>query len=127
MEYLFLVSRILFGGFFIYNGFNHLKHAEGMAGYAASKGVSHAKTMIIISGILILLGGLGIVLGVYVRLAVLLIILFLVPVTYKMHAFWKADPAQKQSEQIAFNKNVALAGAALAYLFISLPWPLALQ
>lgn len=123
MEYLFLVSRILFGGYFIINGINHFRHLSGTAGYAASKGVPFPKAAVIGTGLLLLLGGLGIVLGLYVRFAVLLLVIFLIPVTFKMHQYWKiADPMQKMGEKINFQKNIALAGAAIAYLFIALPW-----
>lgn len=127
MEYLFLVSRILFGGYFVISGINHFRHLAGTAGYAASKGVPYPKVAVIGTGLLMLLGGLGIVLGLYVRFAVLLLVVFLVPVTFKMHQFWKVqDPMQKMGEKINFEKNIALAGAALAYLFIALPWALAI-
>lgn len=123
MEYLFLVSRILFGGYFIINGINHFRHLSGTAGYAASKGVPFPKAAVIGTGLLLLLGGLGIVLGLYVRFAVLLLVIFLIPVTFKMHQYWKiGDPMQKMGEKINFQKNIALAGAAIAYLFIALPW-----
>ena len=127
MEYLFLVSRILFGGYFVLAGINHFRNLAGTAGYAASKGVPFPKVAVIGTGLLLLLGGLGIVLGLYVRFAILLLVVFLIPVTFKMHQFWKVqDPMQKMGERINFEKNIALAGAALAYLFIALPWALAL-
>ena len=123
MDYLFLVSRILFGGYFVINGINHFRHLSGTAGYAASKGVPYPKLAVAFTGALLLLGGLGIVLGLYVRLAVLLLVVFLIPVTFKMHQYWKiGDPMQKMGEKINFQKNLALAGGAIAYLFITLPW-----
>lgn len=123
MDYLFLVSRILFGGYFVINGINHFRHLSGTASYAASKGVPYPKLAVAFTGALLLLGGLGIVLGLYVRFAVLLLIVFLIPVTFKMHQYWKiGDPMQKMGEKINFQKNLALAGSAIAYLFIALPW-----
>ena len=127
MEYLFLVSRILFGGYFIMNGVSHLKNIGGMAGYAASKGVPAPKLAVAVTGLLLVLGGLGIVLGAWIQYAVLALVVFLVPVTFKMHQYWKeTDPMQKMGQQINFTKNIALLGAVLAYLFITLPWPLSL-
>ncbi len=127
MEYLFLISRILYGGFFLKAGLGHLTGLNGMSQYAAGRGVPNAKFMVAVSGLMIILGGLGIVLGVYVNLSVLLIILFLLPVTFIMHSYWKDnDPAMKMGNKVNFEKNLALLGAALAYLFISAPWPLSL-
>lgn len=39
MKAPFLIGRILFGGFFLYNGINHLRSAKDMAPYAGAKGV----------------------------------------------------------------------------------------
>jgi uncharacterized membrane protein YphA (DoxX/SURF4 family) len=125
MEYIFLLSRVLFGGFFLMAGINHIKHLNQMAGYAGSKGVPSPKLAVLVSGIMVLLGGAGIILGLYISISVLLIVLFLIPVTFQMHAFWKdTDPMVKMSNKINFQKNVALLGGALAYLFISGVWPL---
>ena len=90
-----------------------------MAGYAASKGVPMPKIAIFISGILLLLGGVGIIVGFYVPLAVAALVLFLIPVTFTMHDFWKeTDPMMKMTQQVMFTKNLALLGGALAFLFI---------
>ena len=43
MDYLFLLGRILYGGFFLLGGINHFMHLGMMSGYSASKGVPAAK------------------------------------------------------------------------------------
>jgi putative oxidoreductase len=125
MEILFLVGRITFGGYFIMAGLNHFKYKKSMARYASSKGVSSPEFAVMGTGLLMLLGGLGVLLGVYTQVALWLLIIFLVPASFKMHNFWTVqDPAAKMSEQINFMKNMALAGAALMMMFISEPWVL---
>ncbi|HSE56655.1 MAG TPA: DoxX family protein [Candidatus Paceibacterota bacterium] len=127
MEYLFLLSRILFGGYFLWNGYKHFKHTANLAGYAASKKVPSPQLMVRLSGALLLIGGVGIVLGAAVGLAVSALVAFLIPVTFMMHDYWKeTDPVQRAHQQIAFAKNIALLGAAFAYLFIPGPWFLAI-
>lgn len=124
MDYLFLISRILLGGYFLMSGINHFTKSEMMTGYTASKGVPFPKLAVLGTGILLVLGGLGILLGMYVEWAVLSLAVFLIPTTFIMHAFWKAtDSNMKMMEMIQFMKNMALLGAVLAYLFIPLPWP----
>ena len=39
MKAPFLLGRMLFGGFFLYNGINHLRQAKSMGSYAEAKGV----------------------------------------------------------------------------------------
>jgi putative oxidoreductase len=125
MEYLFLLSRILFGGFWIYNGINHFRMGNMMEGYAAMKGVPMPKYAVYGSGLLIILGGLGILLGAYTQLSVAALVIFLIPVTLMMHNFWRvSEPNQRMTDMVMFMKNTALLGASLAYLFIPAPWPL---
>jgi len=107
------------------NAINHFSQADMLSGYAASQGVKSPKLAVFVSGLLLLAGGAGILLGVYVSWAVLALVLFLVPVSFKMHAFWKvSEPNMKMMEMVNFTKNMALLGAALMLLAISTPWPL---
>jgi uncharacterized membrane protein YphA (DoxX/SURF4 family) len=126
MDIIFLLGRILLGGFFIMSGFNHFKDTEGLAGYAASKEVPQPKWAVLVSGVLLAIGGLGILTGIFPQLAILLLVLFLLPTTFIMHDFWHASDEAKQSEQTDFMKNLALVGALLMLLALTTPWLLAL-
>ena len=127
MQSLFLIGRLLYGGFFLFNGFRHFAGAGQMAPYAASRNVPAPRAAILGSGVLLLLGGASILLGAWPRLGVLCIALFLIPVTFMMHNYWKdTDPQMRMMNQIQFHKNLALLGAALMILLISEPWPLSL-
>ena len=125
MDYVFLLGRILFGGFFIVGGINHFRHLGMMAGYSASKGVPAAKGAVICSGLLVLFGGLSVAVGWHPQIGLACIVLFLLPVTFLMHAYWnETDPMQQMSQRVNFQKNVALLGAALMMLLVPLPWPI---
>lgn len=125
MDYLFLVGRILFGGYFVYNGINHFLNLKTMAGYAQSKGTPAPEVAVVGSGLMLVLGGLSILLGAYPVVGIALLIGFLVPTSFVMHNFWKAaDPQTKMNDMINFTKNVALAAALLMFLAIPRPWPL---
>jgi hypothetical protein len=44
-----------------------------------------------------------------------------------MHTFWSdTDPMMKMNNQLNFEKNLALAAAALMLLSVGHPWPLTL-
>lgn len=119
MEFLFILARVLFGGYFIMNGYNHIVKVKHLTGYAQSKKVPSAKEAVLLSGILILLGGLGILFWTYVIYSVIAILLFLIPTTLVMHDFWnETDQHARMNAYIAFTKNVALIGGALAFLFV---------
>ena len=127
MEYLFVLGRIMLGGYFVMSGYNHFKNLGMLAGYAGSKGVPMPKAAVLLTGLMMFLGGLGIFLGVYVQLSIALIAVFLFVVTFKMHQYWKVtDPALRMTEHINFYKNMGLLGAVLMLLAIPLPWILPL-
>jgi putative oxidoreductase len=124
MKGLVLVGRILVGAYYLYNALNHLVFAPGqLAEYAASKGVPLPLLAVIVTGLLLLIGGLSILLGVLPRIGVLALVVFFLPVTFWMHDFWNvADPQMRVFQMIQFAKNLALMGSALMFLATPEPW-----
>src|SRR5215204_4532555 len=115
MDVVVLIGRILFSALFLGSAFGHLTQSEAMAGYTKARGVPAARAAGLGSGVLLLLGGLSVLLGIWADLGALLLVIFLVPTALLMHAFWKeTDPMNRQTEMISFLKDLALAGAALA-------------
>ncbi|MBE3583649.1 MAG: DoxX family membrane protein [Limnochordaceae bacterium] len=124
MEILFLIGRIIYGGFFVMNAFSHFRSVPAMTGYARSKGVPLPEVAVIGTGLLLLAGGLSVLLGYLPTIGLVLILIFLVGVSFWMHAFWsEADIAARTADQVNFFKNMALAGAALMMLLLPQPWP----
>ncbi len=118
-----MLGRILFGGYFAMMGMMHFMKMKSMTDYAKSKKVTSPQAMVALSGIFLLLGGLGVLLGVYIGLSVILLIVFLFVVSFKMHNFWAdEDPNMKMMNMSHFLKNMALIGAALLLLSIPAPW-----
>lgn len=112
MDVLVLIGRILFAALFLGSGLNHLTNT--MAGYAASRGLPAAVPATVGSGLLLLVGGLSVLLGVWADLGALLLAAFLVPTAALMHGFWKeSDPQARQMEMVQFQKDMGLAGASL--------------
>lgn len=128
-EIVFLAGRILYGGYFFWNGLNHLFFArKGLAGYAQSKGVPAPGFMVPFSGLFILLGGLAVMTEIYREWGAALIAVFLVAVSCKMHNFWTVqDPMTKMMEIVQFTKNMALLGAALMLTALPPFHPIILQ
>lgn len=125
--YVFLIGRILLGGFFLFMAVQHFSAVGQLSRYAGSKGVPAPRLAVLGSGALLLIGGLSIVTGIWPGLGVLAIAGFLIPVSLLMHAFWSVDdPQAQQMEFSQFSKNLALLGATLALLAVETPWPLSL-
>jgi len=120
----FLLGRIIFGGFFIYNGIHHLTEHETLSQYAGAKQVPAPDLAVKATGAAMIAGGASILLGVKPKLGVMAIAGFLAGVSPLMHDFWTQENSeQRMSEMINFSKNMALLGAALAMLGIEEPWP----
>ena len=124
MKAPFLIGRLLFGGFFLYNGVNHLRQRKSLAQYAQAKNVPTAEVSVIATGVALTIGGASVLLGVKPKLGSLVILGFLAGVSPVMHDFWRSeDPNQRTNEMIHFMKNMALAGGALALMGMEEPWP----
>ena len=114
MDLIIVIGRILFGGFFLMSGINHFTKLEAMTGYAKYKKLPAAKLGVLISGLMLVIGGITIILGYYADLGALLLAIFLVLAAVIFHNFWKeTDATAKQNEMLGFMKDMALAGAAL--------------
>ena len=114
MDIVLIIGRVLFALMLVTGGLNHFTKAEAMAGYAAHKGVPQPKLANLVSGIMLLFGGLSIIFGVWADLGALVSAVVLLAMAVMMHDFWKAaDPQAKQMETISFFKNVSMAGGAL--------------
>ncbi|MBI2611053.1 DoxX family protein [Candidatus Kaiserbacteria bacterium] len=115
-----LVGRILYGGFFVVGGMMHFMKLKDMTAYAQMKGAPMPQLSTIVTGIVIVLAGLGVIFDVYATISLLLIATFLVVITPIMHAFWKVDdPNMKMVDMQMFLKNMALLGAALFLLALA--------
>jgi putative oxidoreductase len=118
------VGRLLFGGYFLYNGINHFVQRAMLAQYASSKGVPSPDVAVLGSGVLLVAGGFSLLAGMRPKVGAALVATFLVGVTPRMHKFWTVeDETQRMQELVNFTKNLALLGAAALVAAIPEPWP----
>ena len=130
MDIIFLIGRILVGGYYLYNAANHF-NAFGanaaLTAWTASKGVPMSRELVLVAGALLTIGGLTILTGFQPTIGVIALALFFIPVTLRMHDFWVETDANARSNQMVnFTKNIALLGSALMFLMIPQPWPLSI-
>jgi uncharacterized membrane protein YphA (DoxX/SURF4 family) len=122
---LFLLGRLIVGGYFLYNGLNHFVSTEMLSAYAASAGVPMPTVAVMFTGILMIVGGITFLTGVWPKLGAAALALFLIGVTPIMHAFWMVnDPQMQANEMVNFTKNMALLGGVLVVASMPEPWPL---
>ncbi len=127
MKFPFTLGRLLFGGFFLYNGINHFLQYKTLAGYAASKKVPMPEATVLATGALLTAGGASLLLGVRPKWGAAAVIAFLGGVSPVMHDFWNDEsPEARQANIINFMKNAALLGGALALASVEEPWPMSI-
>jgi putative oxidoreductase len=123
----FLLGRIIAGGYFLMNAFNHFTKLGMMSGYAKSKGTPAPGLAVGGTGVLLLLGGASLLLGYHPTAGAILLVIFLLGVSFLMHNFWAVqEPQAKMMEMVNFMKNMGLLGLVLMTVAIPRPWPMSL-
>lgn len=119
MNIVSIIGRIIFGGYFLMQGIFHFSSHAGLTAYAASKGVPAPSLAIYFTGLMLIVGGIGLIAGKMPKISAALIAVFLFFVSLKMHNFWAiSDPASKIVEMGNFTKNMALLGGSLVLMNI---------
>ena len=115
MHVIAFIGRILLVLVFLGSGTTgHIGQRKGMAQYASSAGIPAAEPLVVLSGVMIVVGGLMVALGVWGDLGALLLLVFVLATAFLIHAFWKfADPHQRMDQQVHFMKNLGLAGGSI--------------
>ena len=128
MQAAFLIGRIILGAYYLLGAINHFVGLGSMTDYAAAKGVPFPAVAVLVAGVLLGIAGITFLLGWHPKVGVGALVLFFVPVTLMMHAFWRVgDPAMRMSEMINFMKNFALLASTLMFLAIPEPWPVSVD
>lgn len=127
MKIVFLIARIVLGVYYLFSASGHFFQMGMMAGYTASKGVPLPEAAVIVTGILLLIGGITILTGYRPNIGIIALVIFFLPVTLIMHNFWVVDDQMmRMGEMVNFMKNIALLASAVMFLSIPQPWPLSL-
>ena len=121
---LLMLGRLIFGGFWIYEGLNHWMQFSALAVITAAHGVPAPELAVVGTGLLLVVGGVSILTGLAPKIGALLLAIFLIGVTPIMHAFWNdITPAERAADLGNFLKNVALLGATFFVAAMPEPWP----
>jgi putative oxidoreductase len=112
--WMHLASRIVFAVSVMVLSLGHFTATDMVAGYAASKKTPAPKAAVLVSGLMVWTGAVFIALGWHRFIGAGLVILFLLPISFKIHNYWSiADPNMRMVDRVQFWKNVGLCGAAL--------------
>lgn len=112
MSPLFVIGQLVLGVYFVIAGLSHITKAQGMIGYATMKKIPMPAAAVYVSGLMLLLGGVGILIQKYLSISYGMLIAFLVIAAFTIHTYWKdADANTRMGNMINFQKNLAIAAA----------------
>ncbi len=111
------LGRLLIANIFIVSGLHKIGGFAGTASYMGSKmaGLDPMliKLLLVATIVIEVGGGLLVLLGWQARWAATAILLWMIPVTGLLHAYWGLPADQLQMQFIQFQKNMAIMGGLL--------------
>jgi putative oxidoreductase len=113
-----LIGRIIMSWIFLSSGFGKLADVAAFSGVLAKRGVPAPSFMGWLGAIVEFGGGLLILLGVKLRYAAILMILFVIVATLISHRYWEYPLDQIVVQRTNFWKNVTIIGGLL-FMFLA--------
>ena len=110
------LGRLVFGLGMALQASEDFRDMDDTVEYAESAGVPMPDLLAPLASGMMLVGGLGVAFWRLPRIATGAVASFLAVVTLTMHDFWNADPDDRSGERLAFFGNMAMFGAAVAFL-----------
>jgi uncharacterized membrane protein YphA (DoxX/SURF4 family) len=125
LDLLSVVGRLLFLVVFVRGGYGsrNLSHTIAMA---ARAGAPLASVTVPVSQVLQWVGIISVALGIWADIGALCLLLFLIPVTYFTHGFWRFEGQARQVQVGNFLRNLTYLGGVLLILHAALVGPLPL-
>ncbi|MBE3589209.1 MAG: DoxX family protein [Firmicutes bacterium] len=113
------VARVVLALYLLFNGVNHFSNLKMMTEYTRYKKVPAPGLAVVVTGLMLLFGGVSILFGFLVPWGIGVTALFLVAAAVLMHNFWvEEDPMSKTNQMANFLKNFALAAALVMLLAV---------
>lgn len=109
-----LVARIAMSALFIPGGLRKLTDLAAFAASLHKQGVPFADVLAPIGASVEFFGGIAVLVGVQLRIATLLLILFTIIASFIAHRFWEFEAPARQMQQTQFFKNLAIVGGFFA-------------
>ena len=106
-------GRVLISLIFIIGGLSKIFDFGGSAATLRGMGIDNAVFYVLIGLLLELIGGILLILGLYTRIAVYLLMIFLLPTTFVFHSFWLFHGSQMVTQFSTFLRNLAIYGGLL--------------
>ncbi len=109
-----LLGRILLSFIFLYDAYDSIFYFKDTKAKLTSYGLLWKQDWLIVGAIIFLvLGGLMLLFGYRPKLGAVLLLLYWIPVTFIVHAYWEYEEPTRRLQALLFTKNIAIMGALL--------------
>jgi putative oxidoreductase len=106
MDLIELIGRLLFAGLFLFYAVQHATQFQGYAAFAGSRGTPFPTLAVAVTGVMLAVGGRLVALGLWADLGALILVVFLVPVAFLIHPFWRFEGIERAGERGVFLKDL---------------------
>jgi putative oxidoreductase len=108
-----LLARVLISQIFLISGVMKVVDWSGTEARMAERGMFLIPLFLAAATLVELAGGLSLLLGWKARLGALVLLVYLIPVTFTFHNFWTYPPDKREVQMLFFLHNWALMGGLL--------------
>lgn len=123
MEILFVIGRVLYGGFFLAYGLSTAKNSRKLSDHLKAKRIVYARTAAVSAGVILALVGAGLMLGAYPRVTLTVATVILAFMSFAAHDYWnRTEPREIANEMSNFIRNIALIGVTFMLYSLLEPW-----
>ncbi len=111
-----LVGRCLVAALFLQSGltkpFNWTAALDELAGF----GIPRSSRLLTLALGAQLVGGLGLVAGIFTPWCALMLLAFMVPATFYVHGFWRYKGSERAHHSLGFFQNLTMSGGLVCLL-----------
>ncbi len=112
-----LIARAFLATIFLFEAFTSLKFFDRTRETMIDYGITWQPDFLLIGTcILLTIGGIFLLIGYRPAFAVILLLIYWVPVTFIVYSFWNDPPERQNVQSIFFMKNIAITGGLIHVL-----------
>jgi uncharacterized membrane protein YphA (DoxX/SURF4 family) len=120
LDLLGLVGRLLFLVVFVRGGYSGSIHLSNTIAVVARIGAPFPRVTVPASQVLQWVGIISVAVGIWADIGAICLLLFLIPVSYWTHGFWRLEGQPRQVELGNFLRNLTYLGGVLLILHAAL-------
>lgn len=116
-EFFDLLSRIFLASIFLFESYSSIKHVSRTKATMLEYGFTwYPEIVLYTASFILFIGGFFLLIGYRARFAVILLLVYWLPVTFLVYDFWTAPDGVKNIQTLNFLKNIAITGGLMHIL-----------